>query len=299
MPRYCPSTILYNQRRMSEEHTDAGRRKMDWRRTALVVQGGGMRSAFSAGALDGLSDDWRKAAGYGSSAGAINLAYFFCGQMEDLRRLYFELVLKRGVIRPWRLWRIIDVERLVRVMKIETPLRIPHSGLRLTVPVLRADNATLEYINLEDKDTDEVYDVLSASAAIPILYDRAVTLNGVKYVDGALLDTLPVERAVSDGMDQLLVISNRPMSARRLKQPFMKRTSKQFIARRSGVAVSRLIGVEDPAYNALMARLEAGDYGDAVRIIAPNHTVEPKRTETGQSTLGELWSSGRAMTSLL
>jgi predicted acylesterase/phospholipase RssA len=47
-----------------------------------------------------------------------------------------------------------------------------------------------------------------ASAAAPYLHPR-VPINGKEYVDGHLSDPFPVEKALADGYDEIVVVCNK------------------------------------------------------------------------------------------
>jgi len=51
--------------------------------------------------------------------------------------------------------------------------------------------------------------VLMASCALPV-YCRPVELDGQLYFDGGVADSIPVERALSDGCERVVAILNRP-----------------------------------------------------------------------------------------
>jgi predicted acylesterase/phospholipase RssA len=73
-------------------------------RRALVVQGGGMRGVYSMAALAALSEAGHRDAFdviVGSSAGAINAAYFLAGQADEAVDLYVDQLSNRNFVSNW------------------------------------------------------------------------------------------------------------------------------------------------------------------------------------------------------
>jgi predicted patatin/cPLA2 family phospholipase len=82
----------------------------------LVVQGGGMRGVYSMGALAALEE-----MGFGqcfdhvagSSAGALNGAYFITGQASYGVETYIHYLSKKSFVNPLRLKKVVDIDYLV------------------------------------------------------------------------------------------------------------------------------------------------------------------------------------------
>ena len=88
-------------------------------KTCLVVQGGGMRAAYSMGCLLALDEfGYRGAFDYilGSSAGAINAAYFLAGQSKMAARIYADYLTQNDFIDFFRPRNILSTKRLMEVL---------------------------------------------------------------------------------------------------------------------------------------------------------------------------------------
>ncbi|MBI3458781.1 hypothetical protein HY061_00770 [Candidatus Azambacteria bacterium] len=57
------------------------------------------------------------------------------------------------------------------------------------------------------KTSEEFFLQVRASAAVPYLHPK-VLINGRKYAHGGLSDRLPVEKALADGYNEIVVVSN-------------------------------------------------------------------------------------------
>jgi len=198
-------------------------------KSAVVLQGGAMRGVISAGAmvpLETLGFTEGFDAVYGSSAGALNGAYFLANQAAFGASVYYRDVANRRFINFLRPRKVLDMDFVFD--------EIVGDKSRVDVARIRSNRTPLHMV-LTDARTGEaavhsshdpgidVLTALKASAAVPILYDRAVALNGSHYVDGSLVDPLPIERAIRDGCTDILVVLTLPRSYRARPPGFVER----------------------------------------------------------------------------
>ncbi|HIF10380.1 MAG TPA: hypothetical protein EYQ81_11485 [Sneathiellales bacterium] len=94
-------------------------RRVAGTRLGLVLQGGGMRGAYSIGALSVLQDEELQTAFdvvVGSSAGAVNGAYFLASQCQDSIRAYVEELSNKRFINLFRPRKILEIDFLIDEM---------------------------------------------------------------------------------------------------------------------------------------------------------------------------------------
>jgi predicted patatin/cPLA2 family phospholipase len=124
-------------------------------------------------------------------------------------RCYTEQLTNRAFINPWRPWRVVDIDYMVdTALKRHCPLdvqRVATSPSLLHVVLTRADTGDAEIITNRDPGND-IYEICRASSALPVLYNRKVPIAGHRYVDGGLVDLVPVIRAFALGCTDVLVI---------------------------------------------------------------------------------------------
>ena len=187
----------------------------DGRRLALIVEGGGMRGVLSAGCVLGLEklgcrnvfDEV-----YGTSAGAVNAAYFLASQCELGISIYFDDISSLRFANPARVWKILDVDYAydhiipnVKMFGVET---IRASKPDYFVGVTDAESGENLLVNVKASPYN-IVKILKATAAIPILYNRTVKLGNGRYLDGGLSDLLPIAKAASKGCTDILVLMTR------------------------------------------------------------------------------------------
>jgi predicted patatin/cPLA2 family phospholipase len=206
-----------------KERADCWRRgspSSDGRKVALIVEGGAMRGVISCAALMGLEDLGMTHIFdevYGASAGAVNAAYFLAGQAAYATSIYYQKINNTRFIR--RLWRrkVVDLDDLFdTVIARERPLSVEKviaSRSRLFITI--ADACTGEaFLADAQSSTTPLLTLLKASAAMPLLYNGLVAIEGRDCFDGALINPLPVLDAIESGCTDLLVLLTRPGSFR-------------------------------------------------------------------------------------
>ncbi|HEX3174593.1 MAG TPA: patatin-like phospholipase family protein [Solirubrobacterales bacterium] len=230
-------------------------------RPALIVQGGGMRAIYSMAALAVLEDlGLRNAFSMvlGSSAGVLNSAYFLAGQARESVSIYTEGLSNRNFIAPWRLWKVIDVDRMVDVtLKRHHP--IDEDALVAAAPLhavlADAETAAPQVVCHQDCGFD-IYEIFRATVAIPLLYNRKVALGERRYVDGGIADLLPLSVARSLGATEAVVLVTRSAGHRKDASGRAFRTfTRAFPAGQSDAVRTRMFEA-DPNYNRTMEELE-------------------------------------------
>jgi predicted patatin/cPLA2 family phospholipase len=195
----------------------------DGRKLGLVIEGGALRGVCSGGgivALDhlGLRDVFDEV--YGTSAGAMNAAYFLAGQTRDGIRIYYEDMNRRAIVNPLRFWRIVELDRLFQ--------RTVLGNKRLRLDAVLAARAKLFVATLDKgTGTSALFDakslggeqglltVLRAATAVPLLYNRPVDVGGRLCMDAGIVNAFPLEDAIAAGCTDILVLLTRPRGYRR------------------------------------------------------------------------------------
>jgi predicted patatin/cPLA2 family phospholipase len=202
----------------------------------LVLEGGGMRAGFVAGALMALFDkaltDFDVALAV--SASVPTLAYFAAGQRKEMERVWRDelnspkLVCYRNlpaaclalsIRRP-----VIDIDYLVYdVFKKKYPLN--HENLmkaRTTClfAVTRLTNGRLGFLRADDND---IYESMRACMAIPGCYPGPVSVDGDEYVDGGTVNPLPVDDLMNGELEKVLAILSKPLDCEKEPPNFLER----------------------------------------------------------------------------
>ena len=170
----------------------------------LVLSGGFAKGAYQIGVLNALKETFQdEQVNYicASSIGALN-AYAFVHNKMDIAE---------------NIWRSIDfsgfrslyktysdgtyIAKIIDEIMGETDFPQPN----LYISCLNITKIKLNYINLKNVRPEFVKDYLLASVMVPI-FSRAVEISGMKYVDGAVIDNIPIKPLMNRPLDYAIVV---------------------------------------------------------------------------------------------
>ncbi|HJJ30878.1 MAG TPA: patatin family protein [Methanocorpusculum sp.] len=187
-------------------------------KTGLVVEGGGMKCAYSAGLIDGLLDDGITFDEcIGVSAGAANAASFVAGQRGRNIRFYIEhpkdpkycgtsQFLKHG--------NFFNLQYIYGDLTNEggkDPLdydALMKSRTELFLTATDAQTGEPHYFAKSEMPRND-YRIVMASCGIPALC-KPVEVNGRMYYDGGVADSIPLKRIMDDGCDKVVLLLENP-----------------------------------------------------------------------------------------
>lgn len=183
-------------------------------KTGLVVEGGGMKCAYSAGILDRFLDDGITFYEcIGVSAGAWNLASYVAGQRERNLRFYVEHTKDPRFMGFWNFitkssyfnHRYIYGELSNSTGKYpffySDALANP-AELLLTATYSKTGN--VRYFSKTEMAVND-YRILMAGSSIPALC-RPIEIDGRMYYDGWVSDPIPLKKAFDNGCEKVVVL---------------------------------------------------------------------------------------------
>lgn len=262
-------------------------------KVGLVLEGGGMRGLYTAGVLDALLDAGIKVDGLVSvSAGALFGVNFLSGQRGRALRYNKRFIRDKNYISLLSWLKTGNmVNREMAYYKIPMELDIfdqeafAQSGVPFYVTVTNLETGQAEYPKI-----DHVFDqmeYLRASSALPLI-SQIVEIDGKKYLDGGLTDSIPVDFAKSLGFDKLIVILTQPLDYRkkassgRLYRLFYKEYPK-FVE----VASKRYQHYNDTVEKIIRME-EAGE----IYVIRPEQSLVVRRLERDPEKLEAVYTLG-------
>lgn len=189
----------------------------DKKKIGLVVEGGGMKCAYSAGILDAFLDN-QITFDYciGVSGAAGNVASFMAGQRGRNLRFFTDHIHSpkyfgvKSLLKTGNLFGLQYIYGDLTNSTGEDPLDFPaimKNPARYQVVATNALTGKAEYFSKEDMKQDD-YRPIMASSAIPVAC-RPVEINGIPYFDGGIGDAIPVRHALEEGCDRLVVILSK------------------------------------------------------------------------------------------
>ena len=179
-------------------------------RVGLVIQGGGMRGSYSAGACAYLaSTKHADSISYaiGTSAGGINATYF-AARHTSFYEAYTEFLSNNRFITVKDKKPYMDLDYLVDIIlkkAVKLDMRkLRASATKVEISVTNIFTQEVEYRDpCKEKD---VYELFRATSAMPIFYGKSVLLDDTPYIDGGVKDSVPISRASSKNCTHIIVI---------------------------------------------------------------------------------------------
>jgi predicted patatin/cPLA2 family phospholipase len=206
--------------------------RLDGLKVGLAIESGAMSGVVSAGMLAALEYIGLLPAFdvvYGSSAGAINGAYFLAGQAASGAALYYENINNSRFLNPLRLLcgaPPISLNFLFeRAMIRGKPLnwrKVVQSPIEL-VP-LGTSVKTGETVLLRGAQSREnLFLRLKASAQFPFPASSPIRVAEEEFFEGGLNAPIPVGPALEEGCTHVLALVTQPIGASRAIDSFLDR----------------------------------------------------------------------------
>lgn len=197
-------------------------RRDDGARVALVLEGGGMRgvlSAATAAVIDEMGLLEVTDLVVGTSAGGLNAAAVAAGSIVPFARSYSEIFSADDFIDLRRILRakpVVDsplvIREVDRLFDVGAAARKDH-GLQLAVVATDIASAVAEPIT-DFEDGPEVLAAIKASGLLPLLGGPPAELRGRRWLDGGIVEGLPIASARVLGATHALVLATRPLGER-------------------------------------------------------------------------------------
>lgn len=187
--------------------------------TGILDVGGGMRGIFGAGVTDCLLDE-KVYLPYciGVSAGSANLISYIAKQRGRNYRFYTRYAMRpeymslQNFLKKRSYFDLDYVYGTLSVTGGEDPVDYDaffNAGQTLITVATRADNGKPQYFTNADFHIDDL-SPLKGSCAIPGVC-KPYKVGDSLYFDGGVADPVPVEKALADGCDRLLVVLTKPL----------------------------------------------------------------------------------------
>lgn len=263
-------------------------------KTGLVLEGGGMRSVFTAGVLDYLMDKniWFPYT-IGVSAGASNGISYAARQKGRSRFSNIDLLQKRNYIGLSYFLKgkgYIDMDFLFYEypekyypLDYDTYFKTKERFVMVTSNCLTGE---AEYFE-EKEDRERLVDICCASCSIPVMCP-VTYVDGIPMVDGGVCDAIPVRKAISDGYERNVVVLTRNKGYRKASKDFYL---PGFIYR-NYPALREKLKNRYHRYNEILDYVDQLEEEGRVIVIRPLNPIEVGRTEKDTRKLTALYEEG-------
>lgn len=264
------------------------------KKTALVLEGGGMRGLYTAGVLDCfLNNNLEFDYVIGVSAGACNALSYISKQHErnyrintgytkDKRYISYKNLLTTGSI--------FGMDMMFNLIPNELdPFdydTFKSSKTKLNIVVTNCETGLGNYYDIDD--LNEGMEIIKASMSLPLV-STMVKYDEKIFLDGGIVDPIPVQKALDEGYDKVVVILTQHKGYVKLKTstiPLLKVKYKKY------PKFIKAMEQRHEKYNKTLAYLEELESEGKVFVIRPDEKINVQRLERDAEKLKEVYRQG-------
>lgn len=264
------------------------------RNKGLVLEGGGMRGVFTSGVLDAFMKHgvyFRYVVAV--SAGSCNGMSYISRQPRRARLSNIDFLSQYGYIG----WRHLLTQGCIFDQELLYD-KFPNEYLPFDFDTFFQWSATFEMVTTncltgqaeyltESNDRQRSLDIVRASSSLPYV-SKIVMVDDIPMLDGGIVDSIPVMRAIETGHPQNVVVLTRNKGYRSKERD---RKIPPFVYKkypRLRVALSRRVA----AYNRQLELVERLERMGKVVCIRPQRPMEVGRMEKDIGRLERLYQEG-------
>ena len=262
-------------------------------KVGLVLEGGAMRGMYTAGVLDIFLENNIEVDGIvGVSAGVLFGVNYLSKQKGRVIRYNKRFIKDK---------RYMGIHSLITTGNIinkefsfyEVPFKLDvfdektyeDSKTDFYATITNVETGKPEYVKLEN--VFEQMELLRATSAMPFV-SMMVDLNGNKYLDGGISDSIPVDKCKELGYQKIIVVLTRPIEYRKNKpnEQITKIKYKKY------PNLIHTINNRYKNYNNCVEKIIDMENKKEIFVIRPSRTIKIKRIEKDCNKLQEMYDLG-------
>jgi len=260
----------------------------------LVLEGGGMRGLFSAGVLDALLELKELSVNgiVGVSSGALFGVNYVSKQKERAVRynkkyaddkrymgLHSWITTGNAVNKDFAFYELpckLDVFDNEAFKKAETDFYVVMTNVESGKP---------EYVLIEDAFAQMEY--LRATSALPFA-SKIIEINGKKYLDGGISDSIPIDFCESLGYDKIIAVLTRPEGTyKEDKLGFLYK----LVYRKYPNLVNSLLNMATD-YEKVLAKIKDLENKGKIFVVRPPEVLKIGRLEKNRDKIQKVYDTG-------
>ena len=263
-------------------------------KTGLVLEGGGMRGLFSAGVLDALLELKELSVNgiVGVSSGALFGVNYVSKQKERAVRynkkyaddkrymgLHSWITTGNAVNKDFAFYELpykLDVFDNETFKKAETDFYVVMTNVESGKP---------EYVLIEDAFAQMEY--LRATSALPFA-SKIIEINGKKYLDGGISDSIPIDFCESLGYDKIIAVLTRPEGTyKEDKLGFLYK----LVYRKYPNLVNSLLNMATD-YEKVLTKIKDLENKGKIFVVRPPEVLKIGRLEKNRDKIQKVYDTG-------
>lgn len=261
-------------------------------KTAFVLEGGAMRGLYTAGVLDVfMKNNIPTDAIYGVSAGALFGINFKSKQIGRAIRYNIKYAHEKNYMGLYSLITTGDImnkefcfNKLVNELDKFDFETFNKSPIDFFAVVTNVKTGAPEYIKIAN--AREGLEALRASGSMPFV-SKFVDVNGSKYLDGAISDPIPLQKALDDGYQKIVVVLTRPEGYRKQKSympyNFVYKKYPKFV---------EMAKKQYEVYNKTLDLIQRCENENKIVVLRPSKNLKIARVEKNINKLNSIYDLG-------
>ena len=260
----------------------------------LVLEGGGMRGLFSAGVLDALLELKELSINgiVGVSSGALFGVNYVSKQKERAVRynkkyaddkrymgLHSWITTGNAVNKDFAFYELpykLDIFDNETFKKADTDFYVVMTNVESGKP---------EYVLIEDAFAQMEY--LRATSALPFA-SKIIEINGKKYLDGGISDSIPIDFCESLGYDKIIAVLTRPEGTyKEDKLGFLYK----LVYRKYPNLVNSLLNMATD-YEKVLAKIKDLENKGKIFVVRPPEVLKIGRLEKNRDKIQKVYDTG-------
>ena len=264
-------------------------------KVGLVLEGGALRGIYTAGVLDVLLKNNVKVDKIiGVSAGALFGVNYKSNQPGRALRYNKKYCNNKNYMSYYSFFTTGNIvnrefcfDKLVNELDPFDYETYSNNNIDFYATVTNLETGKAEYHLIKDIRNEKDSEYLRASGSMPFV-SRIVEVDGKKYLDGAITDSIPVDKMLTMSVDKIIVVPTRPIDFRRRK----KTTILNKLKYKKYPLFADKLSNRYKMYNEEVERIIDLENQGKVFVIRPSRFVNIKRLEKNPEIIQEMYDLG-------
>lgn len=264
-------------------------------KTGLVLEGGGKRGIYAAGVLDVLLENniWTDGL-IGTSAGAVNGCSYVSNQYERNLRYNIRFAKEKRYMSIYSLittGNVVGTDFAYNILPNKLEVfdydAFEKSPVAYYVTCSNVETGKAEYIQCKSLRGENM-DYLRASASLPYV-SQIVEIDGKKYLDGGICDSIPLKAFQNMGYEKNLVVLTRPRG-------YIKKPENNLLANlyyRKYPAFVTALRNRYAVYNRTLKYIEQQENQGNILVLRPSESIRVGRMEQDPERLKQMYELGK------
>lgn len=260
----------------------------------IIFEGGGMRGAYTAGIIDALLEhDMNFEYCYGISSGATHATTYLSRQRGRAIQIVTDYIKDK---RYFSIKNLIKTGNLFNVDFIYDT--IPHelnpydyetaknNPAKFFVGVINMETSKGEFLRV--KDIEEEYMKVCASMSLPLIANM-VEIDGQRYLDGGIADSLPIQRSINDGNKKSVLVLTQDATYRKKLDKILPLVAIKY---RKFPGFVYMVKTRHIRYNASLDQIAEEEKAGRAFVLRPKKPVKIGRLELNRKKMLALYREG-------